>query len=79
MRLGELHTWISTCSFSPQGLLGAAQKGENSWILGQIQQIHCPDLLVRVASLGLYRAQMMEWFGLGGTIKMIQTPSTIPG
>ncbi|XP_050175175.1 uncharacterized protein C17orf80 homolog [Myiozetetes cayanensis] len=31
VRLGELHTWISTCHFSAQGLLGAAQKAWNSY------------------------------------------------
>ncbi|XP_014742913.1 PREDICTED: uncharacterized protein C17orf80 homolog [Sturnus vulgaris] len=31
VRLGELHTWISTCNFSPQGLLGAAQKAWSSY------------------------------------------------
>lgn len=36
VRLGELHSWISTCSFSPQGLLAAVQRGENSWLLGQV-------------------------------------------
>ncbi|NXQ39680.1 ATPK synthase, partial [Catharus fuscescens] len=31
VRLGELHSWISTCSFSPQGLLGAVQRAWNSY------------------------------------------------
>ncbi|NWV06480.1 ATPK synthase, partial [Ptilonorhynchus violaceus] len=31
VRLGELHTWISTCNFSPQGLLGAVQKAWSSY------------------------------------------------
>ncbi|KAI1232487.1 hypothetical protein IHE44_0006952 [Lamprotornis superbus] len=31
VRLGELHTWISTCNFSPQGLLGAAQRAWSSY------------------------------------------------
>ncbi|KAF4797483.1 hypothetical protein TURU_075347 [Turdus rufiventris] len=31
VRLGELHTWISTCSFSPQGLLGAVQRAWSSY------------------------------------------------
>ncbi|NWS94606.1 ATPK synthase, partial [Mionectes macconnelli] len=31
VRLGELHTWISTCDFSPQGLLGTVQKAWNSY------------------------------------------------
>ncbi|XP_029815965.1 uncharacterized protein C17orf80 homolog, partial [Manacus vitellinus] len=31
VRLGELHSWISTCDFSPQGLLGAVQKAWNSY------------------------------------------------
>ncbi|NXF13228.1 ATPK synthase, partial [Smithornis capensis] len=31
VRLGELHTWISTWEFSPQGLLGVAQKAWNSY------------------------------------------------
>ncbi|XP_071429621.1 mitochondrial nucleoid-associated protein 1 isoform X2 [Pithys albifrons albifrons] len=29
--LGELHTWISTCDFSPQGLLGTVQRAWNSY------------------------------------------------
>ncbi|XP_054149023.1 uncharacterized protein C17orf80 homolog [Melozone crissalis] len=31
VRLGELHTWISTCSFSAQGLLGAVQRAWGSY------------------------------------------------
>ncbi|CAN8194019.1 unnamed protein product [Coccothraustes coccothraustes] len=31
VRLGELHTWISTCSFSAQGLLGAVQRAWSSY------------------------------------------------
>ncbi|XP_058708489.1 uncharacterized protein C17orf80 homolog isoform X2 [Poecile atricapillus] len=31
VRLGELHTWISTCNFSPQGLLAAAQRAWSSY------------------------------------------------
>ncbi|XP_041265325.1 uncharacterized protein C17orf80 homolog [Onychostruthus taczanowskii] len=31
VRLGELHTWISTCSFSPQGMLGAVQRAWSSY------------------------------------------------
>ncbi|XP_066188417.1 mitochondrial nucleoid-associated protein 1 [Sylvia atricapilla] len=31
VRLGELHTWISTCNFSPQGLLGAVQRAWSSY------------------------------------------------
>uniref|UniRef100_H0YXH6 Uncharacterized protein n=1 Tax=Taeniopygia guttata TaxID=59729 RepID=H0YXH6_TAEGU len=30
VRLGELPSWISTRSFSPQGLLAAVHRGENS-------------------------------------------------
>lgn len=64
VRLGELHSWISTCSFSPQGLLGAVQRGENSWLWGQVHPTF-PwfTLLVPVASLDLDKAQIMEWFG----------------
>ncbi|XP_071307503.1 mitochondrial nucleoid-associated protein 1 [Agelaius tricolor] len=31
VRLGELHTWASTCSFSAQGLLGAVQRAWGSY------------------------------------------------
>ncbi|XP_014114884.1 PREDICTED: uncharacterized protein C17orf80 homolog [Pseudopodoces humilis] len=31
VRLGELHTWISTCNLSPQGLLGAVQRAWRSY------------------------------------------------
>ncbi|NXF30447.1 ATPK synthase, partial [Nyctibius bracteatus] len=31
VRLGELPTWLATCDFSPQGLLGGVQKGWNSY------------------------------------------------
>ncbi|XP_057895070.1 uncharacterized protein C17orf80 homolog [Melospiza georgiana] len=31
VRLGELHTWIGTCSFSAQGLLGAVQRAWGSY------------------------------------------------
>ncbi|XP_068066068.1 mitochondrial nucleoid-associated protein 1 [Anomalospiza imberbis] len=31
VRLGELHTWISTCNFSPQGLLAAVQRAWSSY------------------------------------------------
>ncbi|XP_063265705.1 uncharacterized protein C17orf80 homolog [Prinia subflava] len=31
VRLGELHTWISTCDFSPQGLLGAVHRAWSSY------------------------------------------------
>ncbi|NXD41761.1 ATPK synthase, partial [Copsychus sechellarum] len=31
VRLGELHSWIRTCNFSPQGLLGAVQRAWSSY------------------------------------------------
>ncbi|RLV94605.1 hypothetical protein DV515_00013093, partial [Chloebia gouldiae] len=31
VRLGELHSWISTCNFSPQGLLAAVQRAWSSY------------------------------------------------
>ncbi|XP_039937973.1 uncharacterized protein C17orf80 homolog [Hirundo rustica] len=31
VRLGELHTWISTCNFSPRGLLAAVQRAWSSY------------------------------------------------
>lgn len=68
VRLGELHTWISTCNFSPQGLLGAVQKGENSWLSGQIHPASLIYFLgpsVQPGSLRSPNRGVMEWFGLG--------------
>ncbi|KFP85184.1 hypothetical protein N311_08849, partial [Apaloderma vittatum] len=31
VRLGELPTWLATCDFSPQGLLGGVQKAWSSY------------------------------------------------
>ncbi|XP_056362201.1 uncharacterized protein C17orf80 homolog isoform X2 [Oenanthe melanoleuca] len=37
VRLGELHSWIRTCNFSPQGLLGAVQRAWSSYCAKYIQ------------------------------------------
>ncbi|NXO06961.1 ATPK synthase, partial [Oriolus oriolus] len=31
VRLGELHAWIGTCTFSPRGLRGAVQRAWSSY------------------------------------------------